>query len=278
MSGPYDLFGTALEDLERASLALLDRAISHYRPAKVWALFSGGTDSTASALLASKHPAFSGALHLVTGTGVPETLAHVQRICSARGWDLLAEPPRTTSYEALVTSMGFPGRPKHGAAYAALKDRALKRVTAKKRAGSTVLLIAGARTQESRRRMANARLLTEKPGDNRVWINPILHWPKEACRDYAARHGVAESPVSRAMGMSGECMCGAFAAPGERDLLRLHYPAHEEWISWLERKVEAAGRWPHWGVQAPKGLDRWPHAPEFDFVAPMCTDCERRAA
>lgn len=133
----YDLFGTTLDDLEAQWLMLLDRTIETYKPAKVWALYSGGTDSTAAALLASKHPAFSGLLHLKTGTGVPETLAYVEHTANRQGWDLIIQPPGTTSYEALVTNMGFPGRPYHGAAYNALKDRGLKRVTAKKRAGQT---------------------------------------------------------------------------------------------------------------------------------------------
>jgi 3'-phosphoadenosine 5'-phosphosulfate sulfotransferase (PAPS reductase)/FAD synthetase len=271
----YDLFGATLDDLERASLTLLDRAISYYRPAKVWALFSGGTDSTASALLASKHPAFSGVLHLDTETGIPQTRHHVEAVAEAQGWELTVEPPRTTSYEELVMAMGFPGRPHHGAAYNALKDRALSRLCAKKRnGGRPVLLVSGARSGESRRRMGTAKLIMESK--NRIWLNAILHWPKQAAKDYAARHGIPESPVSKVLGMSGECCCGAYAAPGERERIRTHFPAHDEWISWLERKVEAAGKWPHWGVQAPGRLYEWQFMPAL-LEEPMCNDCKLRA-
>lgn len=274
----YDLFGTTLDDLERASLTLLDRAIETYRPARVWALFSGGTDSTAAALLASKHPAFSGILHLDTETGIPETRQHVERVANMKNWALTAEPPRTTSYTRLVTDMGFPGRPYHSAAYNVLKDRALNRLCAKKRNGNRkVLLVSGARSGESRRRMGTAKILTERPGDNRIWLNPILHWPKDATKDYAKLHGVPESPVSKKLGMSGECCCGAYAVPGERARIRLHYPEHEEWISWLERKVAEVGEWPHWGIQAPKKQAKWENMPALD-EEPLCTDCARRAA
>jgi 3'-phosphoadenosine 5'-phosphosulfate sulfotransferase (PAPS reductase)/FAD synthetase len=270
----YDLFETTLDDLERASLLLLDRTIGHYKPSKVWALFSGGTDSTASTLLASHHPAFSGVLHLDTETGVPETRTHVEGVANLRSWDLVVEPPRTTGYERLVRQFGFPGRGQHHVAYAHLKDRALKRLTTKKRAGGDVLLVAGARTAESVRRMSNAKLVTES--GHRTWLNPILHWPKEATTDYARKHAVPPNPVSEALGMSGECLCGCYARPGERALLRRYYPAWEEWCAWLESEVEGAGKWAHWGVQAPKRLQMWPEMPEFEQL--LCTDCARRAA
>lgn len=270
----YDLFGTTLEDMEKASLVLLDRAIETYKPSRVWALFSGGTDSTASALLASKHPAFSGALHLDTETGIPETQAHVRAACNEHGWNLIIEPPKTTGYERLVMQFGFPGRGQHNVAYAHLKDRALKRVTAQKRTGGNVLLIAGARTGESARRMSNAKLLTES--GHRTWINPILHWSKEATKDYAKIHGVPENPVSKMLGMSGECLCGCYARPGERDLLRACYPGWDEWCFWMETKAQAAGKWAHWGIQAPARFQKWPNSPQIEEF--LCTDCVRRAA
>lgn len=267
----YDLFGTTLDDLEHASLILLDRVIETYKPAKVWALFSGGCDSVASSLLASKHPAFSGVLHLDTETGVPETRQYVERVSNERGWSLVIEPPRTASYDALIEHFGFPGRGKHGAAYAHLKDRALSRMTARKRAGKGVLLVAGARTGESDRRMSNSKFFTEQLEKNRIWLNPILHWTKDACKDYAARYGVEPSIVSKKLGMSGECLCGCFARPGEVHLLDAHFPHVSEQIRWRERKAEVLGVWPHWGIQPPKSLDKWPNSPEIDQF--MCTDC-----
>lgn len=287
--GPYDLLGTTLADLERASLLLLDKTIEYYNPATVWSLFSGGTDSTTILLLAMKHPRVDGALHLDTETGVKQTRQHVETVVNAIKCDLVIEPPRTTNYEELVTRMGFPGRPQHNKAYAALKDRALNRLSAKKRNGNgRVLLISGARAEESRNRMGYGRLLTDpveeaakkgkKSYDNRLWLNLIYSWPKDATRDYAEQHGIGESPVSKRLGMSGECLCGAYAAPGERDRLKMHYPDREEWITWLEGKAEAAGQWAHWGMQAPKAFKAWDNMPSLDEDDVMlCTDCKRRS-
>lgn len=127
--------------------------------------------------------------------------------------------------------------------------------------------------------MGNAKLLTDKDGDNRVWLNAILHWPKDATEDYAALHGIEKSVVSAKLGMSGECCCGAYAAPGERDRLKMHFPEHEDWISWMERQVEEAGKWSHWGAQAPKKLPEWENMPGLDPEDElMCGDCKPKEA
>lgn len=273
------MLGTTLDDLERASLTLLDKAVEYYKPAKVYALFSGGTDSTAAAILASQHPSFSGCLHLDTETGVPETQHHVRSVAGERGWDLVVEPPRTTSYEALVNHWGFPGSAGHGMAYAHLKDRALSRLTAKKRSGGVTLLVSGARAEESKRRMGHGSLITETAArPYQVWVNPLWGWTKAATEDYAKRHNVAKNPASKKLGMSGECLCGAMARPGELDLIRRYYPGKAEYIDWLSRKAGERGLWDKWGINPPPKIKSWPNSPELPGEAIACSGCIERAA
>jgi hypothetical protein len=80
--------------------------------------------------------------------------------------------------------------------------------------------------------------------------------------------------------MSGECLCGAFAKPGELEMIRFFFPDTAAEIDELERKAKAAKKHCVWGTRPPrkpKGAtrDTWlcfcdgtPHADDPD----ACTD------
>jgi hypothetical protein len=97
--------------------------------------------------------------------------------------------------------------------------------------------------------------------------NPLIDWTNEDCRLYAAEHEIPESPVAALLHKSGECNCGSFAAPGEREMLQALWPDwFENTIASLEREAEAAG------IPACRWGER-PGVPGFNPGA-LCTDCQ----
>jgi hypothetical protein len=104
-----------------------------------------------------------------------------------------------------------------------------------------VLFIAGRRRAESKRR--NNIPLMETDG-TAIWASPLAMWTKEdmgVYRAISARDGdpVPFNSVSDALGMSGECLCGAFAQEGELERIRLWFPDTAAEIDQLRQAVEA---------------------------------------
>ena len=96
------------------ALALIEQACENYKPSHVFAMFSGGHDSLVATLIASKHPRFSGAVHINTGIGIEQTRKFVRQTCDKRGWPLIeirAKEDCGQDYERIVMDNGFPGPP-----------------------------------------------------------------------------------------------------------------------------------------------------------------------
>lgn len=220
-------------------------------PRVAFALFSGGNDS-----LCATHVAFSlgipnlTALHIDTGTGVPETRAHVEATCVRQGWPLkiVSASDAKQSYVSMVLKWGFPGPGFHGRMYQRLKERPLRlaikqaRRECRRRRGKT-FLFSGCRLDESIRRMGTTERMQKR--GSWIWLAPIYDWSKERCEQYMDEQDLVPSPVVDKLGMSGECLCGAFASPGELRRIERCYPHVGARIRDLERQVFAAGH--TWG-------------------------------
>jgi len=241
-------------------------------------LFSGGNDSTVLAHL------FRGkathAVHANTTIGVEETRQFVRDVCAEWGLPLIERTPET-SYRELVLDRGFPGPPMHFKMYQRLKERALVQVRRELITNSRrerVVFIAGRRRAESARR---ADIPIHETDGSIIWASPLAMWTKPDMTTYRLMQGdVPVNRVSEVLGMSGECLCGAFAKPGELDVLREHYPNVAAEIEDLEREVTATGcPAPHnqWGHGAyPQGKEtaaasRAEH--EAWQTGRLCTSC-----
>jgi 3'-phosphoadenosine 5'-phosphosulfate sulfotransferase (PAPS reductase)/FAD synthetase len=243
-----------------AAHAVIDEAIETYRPVRVFALFSGGHDSLTATHVASSHPAFAGAVHINTGIGVEQTREFVRETCREQGWPLQEfHPP--VGYEEIVLRWGFPGPGGHNLIYNRLKERCIRQLVRETKATAGVLmkrpmvgLVTGVRSAESTRRMRHVDRI-QKEGA-RVWIAPVHDWAKADCNEHIAREGLERNPVVDMLHMSGECLCGAFARPGEMEELELWVPETAARIRRLERLVlergteEAKLAW-RWGVRPP---------------------------
>ena len=271
MKATYDLFGTDLLKLTESAVRVLDKTWKDAGCPPIYALFSGGKDSLAATHLASKHLGFAGCVHVNTGIGIQATRRFVRETCESQSWPLYELHPPNRTYDDMVLRKGFPGPNAHLYAYVWLKERALHAFTKARK----TLLVSGVRSQESRRRMGKAKWVTQDAG--RTWVAPILDWPVLAVRDYAKIVGLKQSLVSQHLHMSGECLCGAYAKPGERYLIDAFFPADGQRIKRLERRARRRGVHAVWGTPPPKKLNRYPEVmPEM--FAPMCFDCEERGA
>lgn len=242
-----------MRDKFAAAVARIESAVRAFEPIAVLGLFSGGHDSFCATYAASMHPAFSGAVHINTGTGIEATREYVIETAQRRGWDLLeykAEEntyvdgrPNPQLYDALVRRDGFPGPAGHQMMYNHLKERQLERLerdfgaTGRKRHPRRVLYVTGCRSQESDRRMGNTEEV--QLDGRRVWVAAIHDWSK-----LDTSHGLvfAEQPRNLVVDLihrSGECNCGAYAHPGELAELKawdVTRPMYER-LTRLEREV-----------------------------------------
>lgn len=216
-------------------------------------LFSGGNDSTVMAHLFRAYA--TSAAHANTTVGLEATRQFVRDTCAA--WDLpLLErfPPKSYAELVLDDWAGFPGPGSHMRAFQRLKERQLRDVrrelvTDPRR--QRVLFLAGRRRKESARRSDIAE--HEREGST-IWASPLANWNADDLRAYRALNpDCPRNPVSDALGMSGECLCGCFAEPGELERIRAVDPDCAAWLERLQAQVEASGakadrcRW-GWGA------------------------------
>ncbi len=276
----------------------LQSVIREYDPCDVVCLFSGGHDSLTVTHWAMAHGARRVA-HVDTGIGIPETQRFVVDTCEKYGWplDIYRASENISAkgefdpqvYEDIVVKHGFPGPPSHSTMYARLKERAIRRITREAEATKDhpLFFISGVRQQESSRRMGTVSEF-QAVGSRQIWLAPFFDLSEDDLKRYMEQHQLQPNPVKLCLGMSGECLCGAFARPGELDRIREHYPETADRIEAIEQKVIAAGHPWGWEDNVPgwysdkKRADKIGQTDmfqdEYDEAAanfrPLCTGCE----
>lgn len=278
----------------QTAVEIVNEAVDRFRPKAVFGLFSGGHDSLTATYIASLHPAFTAAVHINTGIGIEATREFVRKTCTKRNWKLLEYKatenkdadgkPDPQVYEELVLECGFPGAFMHNKMYNRLKERQLRRLERDYKAtpDEPVLYVSGVRSQESVRRMRHTEIF--QPEGRRVWVAPIHDFTKDDCGDVIKDAGLEFNPVVLHTGKSGECLCGAYAHPGELEEMRFWVetkPAYER-IKALEQKVRAAGFPWGWEENPPKWWGEKKRGQtfmlEYDSDTPqhLCWSCNKR--
>lgn len=277
----------------QTAVARVREAVERYNPIAVVGLFSGGHDSTTANIIAHEAGAdFS--LHINTGIGIPQTREFVGETCAERGWKLREYKatecafadgsPNPQIYEEIVMKDGFPGGAVHGSMYVKLKERQLARF--EREIGATtnrpVLYISGARSDESKRRMANTEEM-QKVG-RKVWCAPIHDFTKADCGNVMQHCSVKRNQVVDLIHKSGECLCGAFAEPGELTEVKMWFPEVAKRIEDLEREVADKWPWkwedngpPKWFRQKQQGQTFMLDYDKLSQEQPLCRKCNLRA-
>lgn len=243
-TGPQRLERQAM--LLDQSTTILDQAIAQHVTddgkalAGVVILFSGGNDSTALAHMFRDRATH--AAHANTTVGVEQTRDFVRNTCEEWGLPLIEKlpPNERDRYRALVLDQGFPGPAHHYKMYQRLKERALRAIRAElvTDRSQRVIFVAGRRRDESQRRVNVPE--SERIGST-VWVSPLVNWTSLDLNTYRLAHpDIPRNEVADLIHMSGECLCGSFAAPGEREEVSSWFPEAFELIAELE--VLLAGR------------------------------------
>jgi 3'-phosphoadenosine 5'-phosphosulfate sulfotransferase (PAPS reductase)/FAD synthetase len=279
------LASLTLDQAIERSHTIIDRAIAETEAdgkevTAVCALFSGGNDSTTMLHLVADR--VTHAVHVNTTIGIEKTREFVRTTAADMDVPLIeAFPPHT--YDELVRGeviatkgkhegepvwKGFPGPAGHQMMYTRLKERALRTVRRQFVTNpfrQRVIFLAGMRVFESSRRWRNANEIDRE--GSIVWASPIVHWTNDHMRDYRALHQVPRNEVSDLIHMSGECLCGAFAKPGELDEIAFWFPETAQHIRDLEEQVKARGIAAcKWGERPPKQ--------RATTAGRLCTTCE----
>lgn len=278
-----------LEGKIQTALARITKAIEATKPIAVFGLFSGGHDSATATGIASLHPRFTYAVHVHTGIGVLRTRQYVHQTAAMKKWNLheFSAPdnvnakgkPDPQLYRDLVLKWGFPGPSGHGMMYARLKERCLRmlqrhwKARDSKKRPRRVMYISGCRSDESTRRMANTKEV--QIDGQRIWCAPIHDFTKSDTEAVMRYLQIPKNPVVGLICKSGECLCGAFAEPGELQELKMYAETrgvYEEILA-LQNEVAAAGFPWGWEDRPPKW---WMEHKRGQTFMPMCWSCVAR--
>lgn len=269
---------------------IIAEALDRYPIVARQALVSGGNDSTVLAHLVACYLDSSpddAIVHVNTGIGIEETRHYVRDLTA--DWNLpLRELHPQDSYEDLVLGRviartgpnagirpvwkGFPGPAGHKVMYRRLKDEPLQRNRAQivdtRGRSRKVLYLAGMRWDESQRRFRNAEEID--PDGGIIWCSPIVHWTNAQMAEYRRLHDLPRNEVTDHLHMSGECLCGAYAKPGEADEIEFFYPETAYRIRSLEKQAADLGITNcKWGVKPPGERSAAPGS----VAGRLCSNC-----
>lgn len=254
-----------IEDGHRIIKEALDTHLDDHQLVGTCILYSGGNDSTTLAHLFKDQATH--AIHCNTTIGIEQTRQFVRDVCKNWGLPLMEEVAPIT-YRELVIEQGFPGPGHHFKMYQRLKERGLRQARGKlvkNPREERVLFLAGRRKAESKRRAGIPEY--EREGSI-IWASPLANWEKLDLNTYRQMFpDVPRNEVSDLLHMSGECLCGSFAKPGELEEIRYWFPDVAKEIDALEKEVAAAGH--------PEEKCKWGHRKGVrSKVGMMCSGCE----
>jgi len=252
---------------------IIAEAMEH-EPVAVYVGFSGGKDSMAVTHWMMENVPGCEVFHCNTGIGVEATREFVRDTCHEMGWplhEIRAKEDCGQDYDEMVRQYGFPGPDSHSMMYARLKERPIRKLVrqAQKKRGDRVILASGIRHDESVRRMRYAGSEVNRVG-SQVWVAP-MYWFSAGERDsYISQRSLPINPINAMLGMSGECLCGAYAHKGEKSIVRLACPATADRLDRLEQEALERGFTWGWEGKPPSGG----HNPDQLWM-PLCVGCEK---
>jgi 3'-phosphoadenosine 5'-phosphosulfate sulfotransferase (PAPS reductase)/FAD synthetase len=239
---------------------LADRVKKDFKPYAVIVGLTTGFDSNVALKLATMFFDVTAAFTCDTTIAAPETLNNCQKVAEdvyklkyirrQPPYGGMAENPNT--YFELVKRHGFPGKTKtaHAWMYRYLKDHTISKIISNIRKGKRnrpIIIISGARKYESVRRFGTSTDITIQ--GNNIWVNICNEWTNSEVHAFAMDNNLDKyrSPISKTIGISGECFCGCFAGKGELNEVKFASPATYEKINyiheWLKQNTDKDWDW-----------------------------------
>ena len=198
---------------------------------RTFALFSGGKDSITLVDNLAKQDMLIGCLSFDTGISIPEWRDFIESTCRKNCWPLtIIKTP--INYDDLVLKFGFPGPGLHYLFMNYLKGRCLAQF---RKENPGVLVASGVRKTESKRRFKNTKEWSIMEGCP-IWA-PLYNWTTEEVIKYVVDNKLQKSPCYYTIGISGDCLCGAFARENERQLIEEYYPELHVRLCNLEKRT-----------------------------------------
>lgn len=272
-----------MEQLFHNSKEIIDESIKTYKPYAIVMMFSGGNDSLCALRVCELlNVPITHIMHGITGTGLTETTDFARKIASQTKY-VYIEPNAENKYEEYILRKGFfgIGEIAHSYAYHILKrehfSKSLSKHIRQNKRGRNILLLNGARHQESQRRKRTKKHPIRKDGSN-IWVNVIHNWT--ALERNIFLESYETNPVYDIIHKSGECLCGTMQHPFEETRKEITYwfPYWGEKIEKLEKAACEKGFCWKWGEDIP----RWVKVAKklqkigMDDFTPMCSSCVLR--
>ena len=262
------------------SADIVRRAVAEFNPTHIVSMVSGGKDSAASDQIARELGLkIDLVVHGNTRCGIPETSQFVRDTYGHLSSDFI-EADAGTAYEDYVLRKGFFGKGigAHGFAYRVLKAQPFRKAISKAirhgKRGVRILLLNGARQDESENRKKNLKEWRQDPAaPGNIWTSLIHGWSQDERDEYLKSRGTPINPVAEQLCRSGECMCGTMQTKAERAEAAALYPAWGAWLDGLEAEVRDRHGF-GWGEKFLR--DRV--TGQGDLFQPMCKDCMARGA
>lgn len=281
------------EEKLRWSKELADRVKKDYDPYAVIVGLTTGFDSNVALKLATMFLDVTAAFTADTTISAPETLANCERVAKEEyglrhilrkpNYNGVKEHPNT--YFEVVKQHGFPGKTDsvHTWMFRWLKDHAISPIVSsirKRKHNRNIVIISGARKDESKKRWSTSEDITIR-GSN-IWVNICNQWSTGEVHAFATDNNLDRfrSPISKAIGMSGDCFCGCYARPGDLIELKIASPSTYEKIMyiwhWLREHTDKDWSWEN-GPSKQYTLEKYGQKNMFQplFVPDMlfCSTC-----
>jgi 3'-phosphoadenosine 5'-phosphosulfate sulfotransferase (PAPS reductase)/FAD synthetase len=270
---------------------IIQQSLEDHDPVAVRLLFSGGHDSLVSTHVAHEILSDLGlphrVLHIDTTVGIPENEQYVKDCADQFGWDLRIirnDEHDGKSYDEWVRDEEtFPMPRDHIWTYIHLKRNAIEQVVREQKEGrkDRVLFVTGVYADESDRRAGFHQI--EKRRGAQVWLNPCFEWSEAQMAQYRHEKDLPTNEVAAELGKSGECLCGAYAHPGDLKAVRRVCPALADRLEKLGDEISPSDdhrmKWDmdevpdEWKQEVEGQQDAFRDQP--DRTQPLCHDCTR---